>query len=753
MEKLFIGHIPPYAETGTYDLQLVILSYIIAVIASYSAFTLAERLIAQRNLEFALLLKTGSAISLGVGIWAMHFIGMLAFSQPMEMSYNIFYTVFSMVLAVAAAYGVFTIICRKTLSRGALTGAAFVLGAGICAMHYVGMAAMEMDAEIRYIPERFLLSFLIAVSASGLALWLLYHVTRLHTQYKPQIIAGCAIVMGAGICGMHYMGMSATVLLPYVDCRYADDQDFTFLAILVGVIAILVMLGTHFLRWFIDMWHPNDIGQRVFLQLISIFSLLLLVNLWGFSDVFSDFDSELVHMHGIAEELHGHTQKDKENVKGLLQYIELYIEGEQDEIIVLIFYMVAYVGIIFYAYRCIVQPLSDTTIELTNSRSFLRNIINAIPDPVFVKNRQHQWIMTNTAFLQLMNKSEEEIILKSDYDYFPKEQADIFWEGDEHVFNAGCFRNIEEITTGHGERRFIETTKTTYTGTDGEVYLVAILHDITEKRHTEQELDHHRNNLEKMVAEQTRDLILAREEERRARRQAEQANQLKSNFLSNMSHELRTPMHAIITFSRQGLERINRWTLEEHAENLSLIHSSGERLLLLLNDLLDLSKLESGTVVYNFKPTDIITPINIATSEIKGLAQKKSLTLTIDIEPDLPLIKVDNGKLVQVFINLFSNAIKFTAEGKKISVRCYAEPSDKKTMVIAVQDEGMGIPEDELRTVFDKFVQSSKSKTGAGGTGLGLAICREIIHAHKGIIWAENNTGEGTTFYVQLPIE
>lgn len=246
------------------------------------------------------------------------------------------------------------------------------------------------------------------------------------------------------------------------------------------------------------------------------------------------------------------------------------------------------------------------------------------------------------------------------------------------------------------------------------------------------------------------EMVASRQGETAAKQLAERANAAKSEFLANMSHELRTPMHSIITFSRQGIERKNRWTIDQQVENLSFIHSSGERLLTLLNDLLDLSKLEAGAMTYDFKPIALDTIIKTSVQVVGNLASKKQLLLTVEAGI-LPEIVLDQQKIIQVLINLLSNAIKFTPSGKQICIRCLYDIQSASHVIVSVSDQGVGIPADELESVFDKFVQSSKTKTGAGGTGLGLAICKEIVQAHHGSIWAKNNPTEGCTFFMRLP--
>ncbi len=243
----------------------------------------------------------------------------------------------------------------------------------------------------------------------------------------------------------------------------------------------------------------------------------------------------------------------------------------------------------------------------------------------------------------------------------------------------------------------------------------------------------------------------------RAKEESEAANRAKSEFLANMSHELRTPMHAILSFSKFGIKKISNVTQEKLLHYFTQINTAGERLLTLLNDLLDLSKLEAGRMTYMMEPNDIKSIVDASMTELKSSIIEKGIDARIIDKDIISRVECDSMKIGQVIRNLISNAIKFTEEGKKITISY-----DQTTVIneigyvvegicVSVVDEGIGIPEDELDTVFDKFIQSSKTKTGAGGTGLGLAISYEIIKAHSGKIWAESTPGKGSTFRFVIP--
>lgn len=279
--------------------------------------------------------------------------------------------------------------------------------------------------------------------------------------------------------------------------------------------------------------------------------------------------------------------------------------------------------------------------------------------------------------------------------------------------------------------------------------------DVSEQKRAEQELAQHRDHLQELVAERTQQLDVALHE-------AQAANVAKSEFLANMSHELRTPMHAILSFAELGEDRAEAGSQTKIAQYFNRIGQSARRLLGLINELLDLAKLEAGRMALNAAPIDVLALLRHTGAHLESLMQTRQLSLEISYDTLQTDLVGDPERIAQVFHNLLSNAIKFSPEKGCIQIHLAAAElpcgrpgengKNRPALAISFSDAGIGIPQDELHSIFDKFVQSSATKTGAGGTGLGLAISREIVLKHRGTIAAENNTGSGACFTVTLPL-
>jgi len=232
-------------------------------------------------------------------------------------------------------------------------------------------------------------------------------------------------------------------------------------------------------------------------------------------------------------------------------------------------------------------------------------------------------------------------------------------------------------------------------------------------------------------------------------RQLEVASQHKSEFLANMSHELRTPLNAIIGFSEVLTDRMFGDLNEKQEEYLKDIYASGTHLLSLINDILDLSKIEAGRMELELTDFDLPTALDNALMLVRERAQRRSLTLHKDVDAGVGQIQADERKIRQVVLNLLSNAIKFTPDGGRIELA--AVPKDG-LVEVSVSDTGIGIAPEDQEKVFEEFRQVGTAEKKAEGTGLGLTLCRKFIELHGGKIWVKSQVGVGSTFTFTIPV-
>jgi signal transduction histidine kinase len=263
--------------------------------------------------------------------------------------------------------------------------------------------------------------------------------------------------------------------------------------------------------------------------------------------------------------------------------------------------------------------------------------------------------------------------------------------------------------------------------------------------------------------EYAQQMELARQAAEAARAAAEAANAAKTDFLANVSHELRTPLVSINGFARIVRKRLEerifplvktpderiQKAVEQVGENLDIIVDEGQRLTSMINNLLDLEKIEAGKMEWNIQVVPVGEVVQRAVNATASLFEGKPVWLALELPPELPAVNGDEEKLMQVLINLISNAIKFSSEGP---ITIHAR-TDQKEVVISIVDQGIGIDPADQGLVFEKFRQLGDPLTGKPkGSGLGLAISKEIVEHHGGRIWFESNPGKGSTFSFSLPI-
>jgi PAS domain S-box-containing protein len=377
--------------------------------------------------------------------------------------------------------------------------------------------------------------------------------------------------------------------------------------------------------------------------------------------------------------------------------------------------------------------------ELKAQQAFLRQIIDVVPNNIFVKNREGQLLVVNQASSRIHGTTAEAMIGKRETDFNPNfspEQLEEFLSVNQEVMRTRQPHGdlSQSITSSTGETRWYQTVVSPLTDIDGQVTgVIGATTDVTTLKQAEQALQ-------------------------QAKEAAEAANKAKSIFLANMSHELRTPLNVILGFV-QVMQREARLTPEQQ-ENLQIIRRSGDHLLSLINDVLDLSKIEAGHVTLEESCIDLIDLLRSLEQMFYQRARAKGLTLSLKLASNLPqYVKIDASKLRQVLINLLGNAIKFTKRGKVSCQVETVEPVDLQLVTpdhvsirFEVNDTGIGIDPAELETIFSAFVQTQAGKISPEGTGLGLTISRKFVQMMGGDISIRSALGQGSTFAFTLPI-
>jgi len=269
------------------------------------------------------------------------------------------------------------------------------------------------------------------------------------------------------------------------------------------------------------------------------------------------------------------------------------------------------------------------------------------------------------------------------------------------------------------------------------------------------EISEDKRELENLVTERTK--FIGQLE--RDKRELKELDKLKSAFLANVSHELRTPMNAIIGYSELLIDRVDGPINEEQEKNLKKVSANARHLLQLINNVLDISKIESGKIELQIKDIDLKQLIESIIPTFEPMIKQKRLTLAINLDENLSPVYGDEDKIKQVFINLLSNAVKFTRQGR---ITIIAGPSERGIKPgesplfaeICVEDTGIGIKDEDLVKIFDKFTQVDISTIRQyEGTGLGLSTARGLVALHKGVMWVKSKYGEGSRFCFTLPLK
>ena len=393
--------------------------------------------------------------------------------------------------------------------------------------------------------------------------------------------------------------------------------------------------------------------------------------------------------------------------------------------------------------------------EVRDERHRLELIIDSVADPILVTDQEGDIV--------LMNEPAERLFTAG---------ASGTDAGQRYVRANGAHLTsfVSNVLTRSGEQRYrgeiqlsdpltgralpVEGVAGTILSEQGELmWVVIILHDLTEaieRDRLNEQLKQATAELERKVQEATAELAQQNELLRRQHIALEQASALKSQFLANMSHEFRTPLNAILGYTHMLLNGVTGAVTEPQRKSLTRIDSNSRHLLALINDILDITRIEAGRMPLNLTRFEVADLVHEVMSELEPIIKRSHLTVSARMRGKLPLLRTDRQKVKQIVLNLLSNALKFTPAG---SVTISATYDVRSRMIsIAVRDTGVGIASEDQRKVFEDFRQLDSSPArGYGGTGLGLSICRRLSQMLGGTIDLMSEIGRGSTFTLRLP--
>ncbi len=608
-------------HTG-YDPALVALSIVIAMFASNIALDLGGRVRGAAPVP-RWSWVAGASLAMGGGIWSMHFVGMLAFKMAMPVTYGVGLTAVSFLIAVGVTGAAFAWVSRPGARPRDVLVSGPLMGLGVAAMHYAGMAAMRMPGGLAYRPSVVLLSVVIAVTAATAALWLTF---RNNNVWQKLLASG---VMGLAVAGMHYTGMAAAT--------FSDDKHEATL----------------------------QIGAAAIRQ----------------------------------------------------QNLAFYVAGAT--FLILILAMLA---------SSIDQQRTQRALKASEHR--FRAAADAVGDVIWTNDAKGEMRGKQPDWARFTGQSPAE------YQGFgwssaihPDDVGPTIATWSEAVAGRRNFLFEHRVRRHDGVYRLFSVRAVPLLTPEGAIQeWVGVHEDITERREFEETL-------------------------RSARDEALETNRAKSEFLANMSHELRTPLSAIIGYSEMMSEEIaDGCEAGDLAADMAKVESNARHLLGLINDVLDLSKVESGKMDVYVEAFRVEPLVRDLAATVHNLIAKKANRLDLQLASDLGTIDSDLTKVKQVLLNLLSNAAKFTESGIITLAVSRETHSQGDRILFRVSDTGIGMTEEQQAKLFQRFQQADASTTRKfGGTGLGLSLAKAFADLLGGTMAVESTPSRGSSFSFGLP--
>lgn len=742
---------------GDYNYSLVILSILLASMASFFALhftSIAQHIVIEKYKKIALI--SGSFIMAG-GIWSMHFVGMLAFNMGHGISYDPWLTALSLVPAILASYVTLKRLTRNNLNILQLFTNGVFVGGGIGAMHYIGMAAMKMNVDLKYDPTWFVASLIIAVALAFIALSTHYYIKNFWPSLSDRWINSIsALIMGSAISGMHYAGMTGARFIspdgaemPHMQDSSNDELSFV-VAIITLLLSILAANIASQLRYRQLLLEKTASEVRLKTTLDTAVDGIISIDSYGTIKEFNKAASvilgwqeeEIINQHFGTLFPKKYTDEFNHFLETFRKTGEVNIAGTEREI-----YAVKKNGHTFPI------RLGVGKVDIPDSGTFFVGFITdistrkSLEETIRKSEKQYSSLIKNipgASFRCLMDEHWTTLFVSDAiYDvagwntseFYDKtiSFAELIHPDDQESISLIMDKAVQERKTHKLEYRLrhkkghyvwvLENGSIIYNEDGKPEWIDGVILDISQRIEMEDEL-------------------------RQAKAKAEASAESKASFLANMSHEIRTPMNAIIGFSDILLESE---VSGENKKHLSIISKSARSLLHLLNDILDSAKLDKDKLELDIQPFIIANSVDTVISTLWLQARNKGLELNFHIEEDVAQAYLGaEDRIRQVLMNILGNAIKFTEKGY---VTLTVSKQQDGQIRFSVADSGIGVSEERLTHIFDPFTQADASMSRRfGGTGLGTSISKQLVTLMGGEIHATSEIGVGSCFYFDLPL-
>jgi PAS domain S-box-containing protein len=738
---------------GQYDPWLVALSVGVAIFSSTVGLYAAGKARDSSTAALRRMMRLTGSFSLACGVWAMHFVGMLAFELCTTVHVDVGLTVLSGLPALGAAWVALTLLSQRHVHRTHLLFGGALMGAGIGTMHYLGMAAMELTAALRYDPFTFALSVAVAVVLSILALGLRFGLANRRglSSLEVNLIAG--VFMGGAIAGMHYTGMAAARFIgrasPLADAGLMAPAPLALGVALVTVVATALVAAVTALARYRQLLLAMQV-QATQLKAVVDTSIDGIVVMDAQGTVLA-FNAGAARITGLGEAdmlgssvgrfmIEPHRSRVHKDFGAYMRSFPFgvamdtaicHVDGSERPIRLVVGQATSERGTLYAASMTDISERVAMEKALRHSEQQFRSLIDNIPGISYRSKLGKGWPMV------YISDAVEGITGHPAAGFVGEHPAtrllDLVAHDDaerlhklviQAVVHGRPFVVEFKLTHRDGSTRWMWGTGRGVHDEDGELQWVdGVLLDISQRREMEEDL-------------------------RAAKQLAEDAMHARTAFLANMSHEIRTPMNAIIGFTEAVLSQPLEGEARQH---LQTVRTAARSLLVLLNDILDTSKLDRGAVELEHLPFDLRRVLQQVVAEQQLMARRKGLQLNLQCAPELPAALMgDAHRMRQVLVNLVGNAVKFTEQGQ-VTLGARLEG---QRLRLWVQDTGIGIAPERLDRIFEPFTQADASMSRRyGGTGLGTTISRQLVELMGGRIWAESEPGQGSCFHVDLPCE